>query len=223
MSPSQSIHAIRTLYTIRTLAASIALVLAHTAQAGSYDDFFTAITRDNPQALQTLFERGFDANTVDDKGQTGLYVALRNESLKAAAAIVEAPSLQPNVLNAAGESALMMAALRGHIPLATRLIERGASIDKTGWAPLHYAASGPSTPMVKLLLDKGAAIEAASPNGSTALMMAAGYGPEPSVDALLARGADPKRVNDLKLNAADFARRAGRESLAKRLDAVAAR
>lgn len=207
----------------RAFAAAAALLFAHAAHAGSYEDFFAAITRDNPQALQALFERGFDANTVDDKGQTGLYVALRGESLKAAAAIVEAPSLQPNVLNAAGESALMMAALRGQVPLATRLIERGADIEKKGWTPLHYAASGPSTPMVALLLAKGAAIEAPSPNGSTPLMMAAGYGPESSVEALLAKGADAKRVNDLKLSAADFARRAGRETLAKRLEAAAAR
>lgn len=208
---------------LRSFVAAAALLAGLAAHAGSYEDFFTAITRDNPQALKELFDRGFDANTVDDKGQTGLYVALRNESLKAAAAIVEASSLQPNVLNAAGESALMMAALRGHVPLATRLIARGADVDKKGWAPLHYAASGPSTPMVTLLLDKGAAIEAPSPNGSTPLMMAAGYGPESSVDALLAKGADPKRVNDLKLSAAEFARRAGRETLAKRLEAAAAR
>jgi len=208
---------------VRTFVAVAALWLGSAAQAGSYEDFFSAIARDNPQTLQTLFERGFDANTLDDKGQTGLHIALRTESLRAAAAIVEAPSLQPNVLNAAGESALMMAALRGQESIAARLIERGADIDKKGWAPLHYAASGPSTPMVKLLLARGAAIEAESPNRSTPLMMAAGYGPESSVDALLAKGADPKRVNDLKLNAVDFARRAGREALAKRLEAAAAR
>ena len=74
---------------------------------------------------------------------------------------------------------------------------------------------------MQLLLDKGAALEAESPNGSTPLMMAAGYGAEASVDLLLARGADPRRRNDLQLTAADFARRAQREALAARLDKLA--
>ena len=42
--------------------------------------------------------------------------------------------------------------------------------------------------------------------------------PADSVKLLLARGADLKRRNQLNLSAADFARRAGRESLAKQLD-----
>jgi hypothetical protein len=48
-------------------------------------------------------------------------------------------------------------------------------------------------------------------------MMAAGYGAEASVELLLARGADRKLRNDLGLTAADFAQRAGRDALAKRL------
>ena len=49
-------------------------------------------------------------------------------------------------------------------------------------------------------------------------MMAARYGKEDSVKLLLARGADPKRTNDLGQTAADAARSAGRESLARELD-----
>jgi hypothetical protein len=68
-----------------------------------------------------------------------------------------------------------------------------------------------------LLLDRGAPIDAKSPNGSTPLMMAARYGAEASVDLLLARGADAKRRNDLNLDAADFARQGGRDFLVERL------
>ena len=71
--------------------------------------------------------------------------------------------------------------------------------------------------MLTLLLDHGAAIDALSPNGSTPIMMAASYGPEASVELLVARGADLKRKNDLGLTASDFAARAGRQSLADRL------
>ena len=125
-----------------------------------------------------------------------------------------------NALNAAGESPLMMAALRGDLAWAQRLIDRGARLEVPGWTPLHYAATGPETKMVALLLDKGAAIEARSPNKTTPLMMASRYGPESSVDLLLARGANWKLRNDLDLDAAAFARLASREALTRRLEAL---
>jgi len=53
------------------------------------------------------------------------------------------------------------------------------------------------------------------------LMMAARYGAEPSVDLLLAAGADLGLRNQLDLSAIDFARQADRETLAKRLAAQA--
>ena len=81
---------------------------------------------------------------------------------------------------------------------------------------------GPTDPrVVTLLLDRGANIDAPSPNRSTALMMAARYGPEDAAELLLQRGANAKLRNDLQLSAADFARAAGREQLALRLEAAA--
>jgi ankyrin repeat protein len=76
---------------------------------------------------------------------------------------------------------------------------------------------------VRLLLERGAAVDARSPNGSTALMMAARYGSEEAVAMLLERGADVAARNQLDLGPADFARAVGRESLAKRLESLARR
>ena len=191
------------------------------AFAGSYDDFLTALQRDDASAVTRLLDRGFDPNTMDADGRPGLYVALQKESYSAALALMRHPQLNVNAVNRSDESALMMAALKGQLQWGRRLIERGASVNKSGWAPLHYAASG-NTPenapeMLTLLLDNGAAIDARSPNGSTPLMMAASYGPEASVELLIKRGADLGLKNDLGLTAADFAARAGRQSLADRL------
>jgi hypothetical protein len=191
------------------------------AVAGSYEDFFAAITRDDPAVVSTLLRRGFDANSRDPQGQPGLFLALRGGSLKAAEALWESPSLELNALNETDESALMIAALKGRLDWCHRLLERGAAVNKSGWSPLHYAATGPEPAVVKLLLERGAAVDAESPNRSTPLMMASRYGDEASVDLLLARGADPRRANDQKLKAADFARLAGRAALAVRLDALA--
>jgi ankyrin repeat protein len=188
------------------------------ALAGAYEDFFTAVETDNGAQIQALLRRGFDANSRDAKGQTGLYLALKANAYSAAEVLLKAPGVDVNALNAAGESALMMAALKGQADWSRRLIDQGAKVDQTGWSPLHYAATGPEPAVVKLLLDRGAAIDAPSPNGTTALMMAAQYGVEASVELLLARGADPRVRNEKGLSAADFARLARRDALASRLE-----
>jgi ankyrin repeat protein len=187
------------------------------AKAGSYEDFFEAIVRDDPVTINQLIQRGFDPSSRDPKGQTALFVALRAQSLKAAEALLAGPQPDINALNETGESALMMAALKGQLDWVKRLLERGAQVNKPGWTPLHYAATGPNPLVVQLLLDRGADINAESPNRTTPLMMAARYGSEAGVDLLLGRGADPKRRNDLGLSAADFARDGQRPALATKL------
>lgn len=199
----------------------IVATLFSVAQAGSYEDFFAAVERDDPAALRTLIQRGFDANSRNPQGQTGLFLALQGGSLRAAEALLADPSLDLNALNEAGESALMIAALKGRLDWVQRLLDKGAQLDKTGWTPLHYAATGPEPAVVRLLLERGAKVDAGSPNRSTPLMMAAQYGNPESVELLLARGADPKAKNDQGLAAADFARLADRQALAARLATLA--
>ena len=111
----------------------------------------------------------------------------------------------------------MMAALKGQIDWSQRLLARGAPVNQAGWTPLHYAATGPEPKIVRLLLERGAVVDAESPNRTTPLMMAARYGKEDSVMLLLAAGADRARTSDLNLTAADHAQGAGRDSLAAQL------
>ncbi len=186
--------------------------------AGSFEDFFIAIRNDNGGTVSSLLQRGFDPNTRDEKGQPGLVMAMQERSLKAATALLSHPAIEIDALNKAGESALMMAALKGELTGTRLLLERGAKVNQAGWSALHYAATGTEPALVRLLLDKGADVNAASPNGSTPLMMAAQYGSEDSVKLLLAAGADPKRRNQRDLGAAHFARLAGREPLAAALE-----
>jgi uncharacterized protein len=201
----------------------VAAAFSTSAQAGSYDDFFTAITRDDPTEISDLLKRGFDVNSRSMKGQVGLFEAIQKDSQKAVAALLQSEALDVNALNDKGESVLMMAALKGKLELCELLLKRGAKVNKDGWTPLHYAATGPEPKTVALLLERGAELEAESPNKNTALMMAVRYGPEASVDLLLAQGADLKRVNAGGWNAVELAANVGREVLSKRLEAVAAK
>ena len=202
----------------RKLVYLILAIGFSSSHAGSYEDFFIAIRNDNAGTVTDLLRRGFDPNSRDAKGQPGLTVAMQEQSLKAARVLLAQPALDVNALNQAGESALMMAALKGNLAGLDLLLARGARISQPGWSAIHYAATGPEPQVVTLLIDRGADLNAVSPNGTTPLMMAAQYGPEDSVKILLARGADARTRNQLDLRAADFARRAGREPLARTLE-----
>ena len=205
---------------LRYVSYLVVIFGVFSASAGPSDDFFFAVQRDDGASVATLLKRGFNPNSVDPAGRPGLTVALQLQSLKAVQALMEHPALDVNALNPAGESALMLAALKGDMASSLQLLERGARINQAGWAPIHYAATGIEPKLVGVLLDRGADIEARSPNGTSPLMMAARYGHEDSVRLLLARGADPKRRDDQGLRAADFARLEGREWLADQLEAL---
>jgi uncharacterized protein len=200
---------------LKTFVYLVVLIGCSVAKAGSYEDFFVAIKQDNPAAIMVLLQRGFDPNTPDPAGLSGLYVALRDSSLKAAQALIDWPKTNLEVRTAEDESPLMMAALKGHLELARKLIGKDADVNKTGWTPLHYAATGGHVAIIELLLERHAYIDAESPNGTTPLMMAAHYGSPAAVKALLEAGADPMLKNQLGLTAIDFAHRAGRQDSAE--------
>ena len=188
--------------------------------AGSYDDFFIAIKRDDPGKIKELLARGFDANTLDPHGLHGLYIAVREPSLNAAQALIDWPKTDVNLLNAKDESPLMLAALEGQQELVEKLIKRGADVNKTGWTPLHYAASSGQLTIISLLLENSAYIDAESPNGTTPLMMAARYGTPASVKLLLQEGADSQLKNKQGLTALQFAQRGNRPDSAEAIAAV---
>jgi len=181
------------------------------SNAGSYDDFFVAIKQDNPDAIRALLKRGFDPNTVSPSGDYGLIMAIREPSFRAADALLDSPATQVEVRTPKDESPLMLASLKGYAALCQKLIARDADVNKPGWTPLHYAATGGHVEVMRMLLEANAYMDAASPNGSTPLMMAAMYGTADAVKLLLEAGADPTLKNMQGLSAIDFARRVQRE------------
>lgn len=180
------------------------------AQAGVYEDFFIAVRRDSTSEVLKLLLRGFDPNTVDPKGRSGLMVAIHEGSPKVADLLVSLDQVDVNIVSPNGESALMLASLKGLEEMVRKLIGRGADVNKTGWTPLHYAASGGHVGIMKLLFEHHAFVDPESPNGTTPLMMAAQYGNAASVKLLLEEGAVPGAKNRLGLSALDFARMGNR-------------
>ena len=205
---------------LRNFLALVVLAGFGLASAGSYEDFFRAVQQDDPVKVKELLVLGFDANTIDSKGQNGLYLALIEPSFKAAQVLIDWPKTDVNKLNANSESALMIAALRGQFDQAEKLIKKGADVNKTGWAPLHYAASSGQISIISLLLDNSAYIDAESPNRTTPLMMAAMYGTPQAVKLLLREGADPSLKNQQGLTALQFAQRGNRPDSVEAIAAV---
>lgn len=190
------------------------------AHAGSYDDFFVAIKRDNPAAIVSLLQRGFDPNTLDPAGRHGLVVALQSDALHAAVALIDWPKTNVETRTPKDESPLMLAALKGHKELVRKLIARDADVNKPGWTPLHYAATSGELEIMALLLEEHAFIDAQSPNKTTPLMMAAHYGTPEAVKLLLQEGADPTMRNELGMTAVDFALRGNRKDSAELIAAA---
>jgi len=207
------------MYYIRIILYFIVLIGFISARAGPNEDFFKLAELDQSRAVAAQLKQGFDPNSTNDKGQTGLLFALQNDSFAVAELLISYPRTDVNLANPLGETPLMLAAIKGQVELCRQLIARGAQINKPGWSPLHYAASAAQADLavLQLLLTRGAKVNAESANKTTPLMMAAGYGSEDAVALLLKQGGDPRQRNDLGLNAADFAQNGGREGLAERL------
>jgi ankyrin repeat protein len=187
--------------------------------AGSYEDYFKAIKQDDALTVQRLIQRGFDPNTLDPEARHGLIMAIADASLKVAQVLIEAKGTNVNFLNQAGESALMYAALKGHLALVKLLISKDADINKSGWTPLHYACTNGHLEIAQFLLEKGAVVDALSPNETTPLMMAIRAGNIQLVRLLLDRGADIRIRNQQGFSAIDVAELFNQEEIHKGLRA----
>lgn len=198
--------------------ALFAACAASAALAQSSDDLFTAVKIDDLRGVRSLVERGVDPNASDAAGDPALTVAIRNDAPNVAEFLIAYPKTDPDRLNNALETPMMLAAYRNRLDLVEKLIARGAQVNNPGWTALHYAASVGNVEIVKLLLEHAAYIDADSPNKTTPLMMAA-HGKHRAVcNLLIAEGADPSLINQRGVSAAGFALRAGDRELADWLE-----
>jgi len=167
-----------------------------------YTPLYFAIHDDDTGFMRILIANGADVNTKYPGGETLLQSATitgRTESVKL---LLEAGA-NINAKNDRGQTAL-------HVPLDITnssykkyklskdtlelLIAKGADInlkDKNGRTPLHLAAESADGDIVKLLLDKGAEVNAKDDeSGFTALHYAARLGKKNVAELLIARSAD---------------------------------
>ena len=162
--------------------------------AGVYEDMLHAIRTDDQWTVSDLLKRGMDVDTVSPEGETLLMLAAREGKPSVVKVILGAkPKIQAR--NPRGESALMLATIMGHTEAVKLLLDQGAPVNQSGWTPLIYAAARDRLDIARMLIGKGANVNAAADNGTTALMMAAREGYLQMVLLLLEHGADGKHLS----------------------------
>jgi len=205
------------LHCLRMLAL-VAICLPGFSMAGAFEDFFKAAKIDNVDEIRSLLKRGLDPNLVDEeRGDTGLIIAVREGSMRVFDALVNAPDIDLDIGARNGDTALMIAAYKGNRAAVETLLAKGAAVRRPGWTPLHYAAASGHNDIARMLIDKGAILNAPSPNYTTPLMMAAGEGHIMTVKLLLDSGAELTLRNEQGLSALDFAARNGHQDIVEGL------
>lgn len=198
-------------------ATFVMCFLVNIAYAGVYEDILFAANEKNTDQVVSLLQRGLDVNTADRDGSTLLLIAARTGNVELASFLLKNRASHSRA-NRYGDTPLLAAAAQGQIAVAEQLIAAGAGINPKGWTPLHYASYGNHAELLKLLLGKGAQVDAVAPNGYTALMMAAISGQNDALKVLLGAGADPGLKNADGLGASDLARQKGFDAAAELIE-----
>lgn len=189
-----------------------------------------AIQNKDPKVIKVLLEKA-DVNMKDDLGNSPLHLAIKNDKeeifdlLLEKGANVNAGGKSGNTEN---QTALYVAVLKGREDLVQKLLEKGADpniADNQGGLPLSEAVArqDANPQIVKLLLEKGAKVNAQEPNKGTALIFAASNKAISSrtrqeiVKILLDHGADKSIKDDKGKTALDWAKQSGHEETAEML------
>ncbi|HTI10065.1 MAG TPA: ankyrin repeat domain-containing protein [Puia sp.] len=153
--------------------------------------------------LFALYCRNTEAAQVIKKHKPSMdaYEAVCCGDLERVRALIDPSPERINQPSPDGFSLLGFACFFGQVTVARYLVEKGAAIDAPSVnsfkvAPIHSAAAISSYPLVKLLVEKGADVNARQQGNFTALHAAAGHGVPEIVRLLLENGADAGAVTD---------------------------
>jgi ankyrin repeat protein len=153
-----------------------------------------AAARGDLVIVNALLSHGVDVNIKDNLGYTALSHAVEAMYSDVEDALLNRPSLDPNVGGMKGRPVLLAYVWRNDKERTHKLLVRGADVnvqDADGDTALHGAAENGNVEIITMLLDKGANPNVKNKLGGTPLMWAAVFGNDDAARLLLKRGADP--------------------------------
>lgn len=143
--------------------------------------------------MQSLLDLGEDPNALDSDGCLPLHVAARWEKAETCSFLLD-HTTNVNLITKSSTTILHWAAMWGLNKIIERLVQKGADCnigDKYGYTSLHYACSRPNfESTVRLLLQSGARVDAASKDLETPMIQAAWFNNTKIVEILLEHNAD---------------------------------
>lgn len=205
----------RTLLNLLVLIACLGVAPARAALPDRVA-FGVAIELGDVASARRWLEEGLDPDMEADRVGTGLMIGAWEGNIPMMALFLERGA-DLHKVNRQGEQALQLAAWRGKIEAVRWLLDRGASVSREGkaWSALHYAVFAGHEDIARLLMARGADINARAPNDATVLMMAAREGRESLARALVDAGADTRLTNDRGDTALNWAMRNGNLRIAQ--------
>lgn len=187
------------------------LQIANITKAAKFDDV---------REVKALIDKGMSPNQKDPRGMPILMVAMQENSVKTVDYLINVKGIDLDQANLTNETPLMFAALYGQLPEVKILVDqKQVPVNRAGWTPLHYASTNGHYDIALFLLDKGATVDAPSPNETTPMMMAIRAGNIQLVRLFLDRGADIRIRNQQGYSAIDVAELFNQEEIQKGLRA----
>jgi uncharacterized protein len=179
---------------------------------------YLACQNGNAAMIETLLKAGADANAAITENETALMTAARTGVVEAATVLLD-HGAQVDAREAwRGETALMWAVAEGHADMARVLIAHGADVNAHssvnhwerqttseprekwlplgGLTPLLFAARQGCIDCARVLVEKGADVNAADPTGISPALMAIINGHYDVAEFMLDKGTDPNLADE---------------------------
>ena len=177
---------------LRLIRLGLFFVLLPVAAAAADDPLVRAAAVGDMTGVRALVKQGHDVNAAGPDGATALHWAVRADDLATVDVLLGAGA-RVDVKNALGVFPAYVAAQNGNAAILGRLLDARADVnsaDAAGDTLLTAAVRAESIDAVRLLLERGARVDAADPDaGQTPLMVAARLNHTGIMRLLLASGA----------------------------------